>query len=57
MKLEIFQKSDRKISKNSYKKMLKNFNNMKKKRELGPTKIFENVNLVKKDVDLLTDIE
>jgi hypothetical protein len=37
--------------------MLRNLEKIKKKRELGPTRIFENVNLVEKDVDLLTDSE
>ena len=37
--------------------MLRNLEKIKKKRELGPTKIFDYVNLVEKVVDLLTDSE
>ena len=35
--------------------MLRNLEKIKKKRELGPTKIYDYVNLVEKEVDLLTD--
>ena len=35
--------------------MLRNLEKIKKKRELGPTKIYDYLNLVEKEVDLLTD--